>query len=381
MRMATKEDYYELLRVSRNASKEELKKAYRKLAIKYHPDKNKGNREAEEKFKNISEAYSVLSDDQKRVAYDRFGHEGVHVGNDGSGFSGFTSGFDFGSIFEEFEDIFGGSSSSGGFFDSFFGKSRGRRQRTDRGKDLQYNLRLTLNQAFEGYQTTISVKKNESCDECQGSGLQPGTQAHSCPDCEGSGQIRESRGIFSINTPCSRCRGTGRIIQSPCRSCRGKGVVFQNKKVRINVPPGIDEGQMIKISGEGESPVGGGIKGDLYISVSLTPHPYFFRQGDILYCEVPIPVTQAILGSSFTVKTLDGKKINLRIQPGIQHGSIMRIPSHGMPMLNTGGRQGDLHVKILVQIPNKLNGKERTLVEAWAKLQGDNSQPSLKRLN
>lgn len=361
-----KEDFYELLGVSRGASKEELKKAYRKLAVKYHPDKNKGNKDAEENFKKISEAYAILSNDQKRAAYDQFGHEGVRGGPGGGG-------FDFSNIFEDFEDILGGS----GFFDSFFGT---RRSRTRKGNDLQYHLELTLEQAFVGYRTTIDVQKNEVCGDCSGNGLKRGTTSSDCHHCGGGGQVRQSRGIFSMTTTCHYCKGSGKIIDNPCRRCRGSGVQLQKKTISISIPAGIDNGQTLKISGEGEAPAGGGINGDLYVAVKVPPHAYFLREDNILYCEVPVNISQAIWGTLITIKLLDNKKLNLKITPGTQHGNILRIKGQGMVILNSGGRRGDLHVKVLIDIPYKPSGKEKKLFEELAKIQELNQNQGLRKL-
>ena len=376
-----KEDFYELLGVSRSATKDELKKAYRKLAVKYHPDKNKGNKQAEEHFKKISEAYAVLSDDKKRKTYDQFGHDGLKGGMGG----GFSGGFDFSSIFEEFDDLFSGfgEGSFGGssFFDSFFGGGGRRRSRTRKGRDLEYRIDLDLKEAFEGHHTTIDIRKKEQCAPCNGNGVEKGTSSSTCPDCGGLGQVRQSRGIFSINAPCSRCSGSGQIIKNPCRVCGGSGVEFKRKKINIRVPAGIDNGQTIKITGEGEALEGGGINGDLYVVVKVNPHDYFVREDDVLYCEMPINLSQAILGTTMIIKLLDDKKVNLKVTPGTQHGDVMRIKGQGMVMLNSGGRRGDLHVKILVHIPERLSGKEKRLFEELAKIQGLHQNQGLKRLH
>lgn len=368
-----KEDYYKLLGVSREASKEDLKRAYRKLAVQYHPDKNKGDKTAEEKFKKISEAYAILSDDQKRSAYDRFGHEAVGAGVGGGGFSG---GFDFSSVFDDFEDILGGS----GFFDSFFGTSQ-RRNRTRKGGDLQYQLELSLEQAFTGYRTTIDVQKKDSCEDCSGSGLRRGTTASNCSHCDGLGQVRQSRGIFSMTTTCHYCKGSGKIIDDPCRRCRGSGVELKKRSISISIPSGIDNGQTLKISGEGEAPEGGGVNGDLYVAVRVIPHKYFLREENILYCEVPVNLSQAIWGTSITIKLLDNKKLSLKVSPGTEHGNVLRIKGQGMTLLNAGGRRGDLHVKILIDIPKKPGGKEKKLFEELAKIQGLDKEQGLKQLN
>lgn len=374
--MATKADYYETLGVPKNATKEDLKKAYRKLAIQYHPDKNKGDQAAEEKFKTISEAYAVLSDDQKRATYDRFGHEGLSGGGGGQGFGGFQQGnFDFSEIFE---DVFGGGES---VFGSFFGfGGRGGRTRTRKGADLRYKMDLTLEEALNGKKHVLEVKKQEKCEVCDGSGAKPGTSQKSCPDCGGNGQIRQSRGMFSVNTTCPRCSGQGRIVESPCVKCDGSGVLLEKKKINVTIPPGIDEGQSIKIGGEGESPVGGGTAGDLYISIALRPHDYFVREEEHLYCEAEINIAQAALGAQIEIETIDHKKIKVRIAPGTAHGTVLRVKGEGMPILNAGGRRGDLHIKVLVQIPTRLGSAEKKLFEQLGKELGMDESRPLKRL-
>ena len=369
----SKEDYYQSLGVSKSCSKEDLKKAYRKLAIQYHPDKNKGDKQAEEKFKQISEAYAVLSDDEKRSRYDQFGHAGV----DGASGGGFASGgFDFSSVFEDFSDVFGG----GGIFDSFFGGGRrGSRGRKRKGNDLHYSLNLNLIEAFEGYQTAIDVKKKISCSDCNGNGMAKGSSKVTCDMCGGVGQIRRSQGIFSINQTCPTCQGQGQTIDSPCSSCRGQGVVNSKKKISIKVPPGIDDGQSIKIGGEGEAPVGGGINGDCYISISVKNDERFIRENSTLYCEAPISITQAVIGTSITIKSIDNKSITLKIDPGTQHGSVLRVRNQGMPILNAG-RKGDLHVRVLVDIPKKISGKEKKIFNELEELNPSTNFIELKKL-
>ena len=372
--MATaKRDYYEVLGVPKNASKEDLKKAYRKLAIQHHPDKNKGDTKAEERFKELSEAYAVLSDDQKRAAYDRFGHEAVNQGAGAGGFGGFNQSYDFSDIFE---DVFGGDSP----FSSFFGFGSGRGGRSRRGSDLRYQMELTLDEAFTGKRHVLEVKKQERCETCQGTGARPGTTPRTCSECGGAGQVRQSRGMFSISTTCPRCGGQGRMIEAPCGSCGGQGVVSQRKKINVTIPPGIDEGQSIKISGEGEVAAGGGSPGDLYIAISIQPHEYYARAEEHLYAEAPVNLAQAVLGGQVDIPTIDHKKLKLKIAPGTAHGSVLRIKGEGMPVLNGGGRRGDLHVKILVNIPERLGAKERKLFEELAREMTGSGEPPLRRL-
>jgi len=373
--MAEKEDYYKLLEIEKGASKEEIKKAYRKLAIKYHPDKNKGDKNAEEMFKKVSEAYAILSDDEKRQVYDRFGHSGLSGAGGGGGFSGFSDmNFNFSDIFES---AFGGSPFEGeSIFESFFG-GRGRRSgggRASRGKDLRYKMDLTLEEAFNGKKSSFEVQKQDPCDTCKGSGLKPGTSAATCPDCGGEGQIRQSRGIFSINSVCPRCQGKGKIISAPCPSCSGKGTSSKRKTINVTIPAGIDNGQSIKISGEGES-VQGGEPGDLYISVNVSDDDYFVRDGETLYCEVMVPLTTAVLGGTVTIDTIQKKKIKLKILPGTQPGTQTRIKGEGMPVLNRSAR-GDLQVKLSITIPTRLNPVDKQLYEQIARGSEDEEKTS-----
>ncbi len=351
-----KEDYYELLGVPKNVNKDDLKKAYRKLAIQYHPDKNKGDKASEEKFKAINEAYAVLSDDQKRATYDRFGHEAVGGGGGGGGFQ--QGNFDFSDIFE---DVFSGDSAFSSFFG--FGGRGGGGSRAKRGADLRYKMEVTLEDALVGKKHTLEIKKQERCDDCNGSGAKKGTSQKTCPDCGGGGQIRQSRGMFSINTACHRCSGTGRIIESPCNTCSGAGTVVQKKKINVTIPPGIDDGQSIKMSGEGEAASGDGSAGDLYLTIALRQHEIFIRQEENLFAELPVNLAQAVLGGSNEVRTLDGKTIKIKIQSGTSEGSMLRVKGEGMPILNSGGRRGDLMLRVKLDIPSRLTSKQKKLFE------------------
>ena len=364
-------DYYETLGVSRKASKEELKKAYRKKAIENHPDKNKDNPQAEEKFKQINEAYGILSDDKKRQVYDQYGAEGVRehaAGGTAGGFS--SSSFDFSSIFEE---VFGGES----IFDSFFGGSGSSRssRRQQRGRDINYQMTLILEEAFTGKKSAISIQKNDGCKACKGSGAKLGSTPHTCPDCSGSGQIRQSRGIFSINSTCHRCQGAGRFLDNPCHECHGQGKIKVKKTINVSIPAGIDNGQSIKISGEGESLGGHSQNGDLYINIHIKPHHHFARKGTDLYCKVPISVTQTVLGGQIFVHTLDRKKLKLKIATGTKDNDIIRIRNEGMPSLNNKNSKGDLNIIFQVEIPKKINPKTRKLYEEIASLNPANEEP------
>lgn len=368
-----KRDYYEILGVPKGAGKEDLKKAYRKLAVQYHPDKNAGDPKAEEKFKEVNEAYAVLSDDQKRATYDRFGHEGLQGGPGGGGGGGFQGSYDFSDIFE---DVFGNDS----VFGSFFGMGGNRQGRSRRGSDLRYKMELSLEEAFTGKKHQLDVNKQERCDTCHGSGAKPGTSLKTCETCGGHGQVRQSRGMFSISTTCPRCNGQGRMIEAPCGDCSGHGTVTRRKKINITIPPGIDEGQSIKISGEGEAAAGGGPAGDLYIAITLRPHEHYARAEEHLYAEAQVNIAQAVLGSQIEIPTIDHKKLKLKVAAGTAHGSVLRIKGEGMPVLNAGGRRGDLHVKVLVQIPERLGSKEKKLFEELAQEMKPTGDSPLRRL-
>jgi molecular chaperone DnaJ len=365
--MANKRDYYEVLGVSKNASKDEIKKAYKKLAKKYHPDLNRGNKDAEEKFKEVSEAYAVLSDDEKRAKYDRFGHAAFDPAS--GGFGGFDGSFDFGSF--DFGDIFGD------IFGDFFGggraSSRGSQNRPRRGGDLQATVNITLEEAFKGIEKKISVPRLETCPTCHGTGAKPGTGKKACPVCHGKGRVSHSQGFFSITTTCSTCQGTGYIIENPCPDCRGRGRVEKVRNLKVQIPPGIKTGMKLRLPGEGEAGVNGGRAGDLYVVIDILPHRLFQRKGNDLLLKFPIRVTQAILGDKVEVPTLDGK-IKLTIPPGTQPGKKFRIKGKGMPILNTSQR-GDLYVEIQVEIPKNLNTAQKAKIREFAQLCGDEVYP------
>jgi molecular chaperone DnaJ len=358
--MASKRDYYEILNVARSASPDEIKKSYRKLAIQYHPDKNPGDKAAEDKFKEAAEAYAVLSDPQKRSQYDQFGHS---LG--GAGYSGFGNASDifssFGDIFEDFFDIeslFGGG-----------GRSRSRGNRARRGADLQYKLEITFEEAARGKETLINVPRFESCDECSGSGAAPGSQKQTCSQCGGSGQVRMSQGFFSVAKTCTVCNGSGEKISKPCKACHGSGRVSRERKINVKIPAGVDTGSRLKISGEGEAGLNGGPRGSLYVYIEVKPHQFFKREEDHIICEQHIAFTQAVLGAQIEVPTLEGK-VKLKIPAGTQPGKVFRLAGKGMPNLHGYGR-GDEYVRIHISVPTTLSDEEKELLFQFAHLRGE----------
>lgn len=360
-----KRDYYEVLEVHRNASDTEIKKAYRKLAIKFHPDKNAGDKQAEDKFKEISEAYEVLSDAQKRAQYDQFGHAGLG----GGGFNSSGFGFDFGSG-TPFGDIFGD------IFGDLFGGRQQRRGGGRRGDDLLYNLEISFEEAAFGVESRIDVPYNKRCSTCDGSGAKPGTEAKVCPTCRGAGQVRFQQGYFSVSRTCNHCNGEGRVIDSPCTTCRGTGMERDTKTMSVKIPPGVETGNRLKLSGEGGQGIKGGANGDLYVSISVRPHPVFSRENNDVICEIPISFVQAALGAEIQVPTLDGK-IDLKVPEGTQSGKVFRLRDKGIPVLQGYGR-GDQLVVIKVETPVNLNKKQRELLEEFARIGGEEVHPMKK---
>lgn len=341
-----KRDYYEVLGADRNASDTDLKKSYRKLAMKYHPDRNPDDADAEEKFKEASEAYEILSDADKRAAYDRMGHAAFEQGGMGGAGAG-----DFGDIFSDvFGDIFGG------------GRGGGRSQ-VQRGSDLRYTLELALEQAVQGDTIEIKVPVLASCDDCGGSGAQPGSAPKTCDDCGGAGQVRVSQGFFSLQQTCPRCRGAGQIISNPCKSCRGHGRVERQKTLSVKVPGGVDNGDRIRLAGEGEAGPNGGPSGDLYVQIAVKEHPLFERDGKHLYCEVPIAFTTAVLGGDIEVPTLDGR-VKLKIPAETQTGKLFRVRGKGVAPVR-GGATGDLLCRVEVETPVKLSDKQKKILKEF----------------
>lgn len=373
-----KKDYYEVLDVPKGASKDEIKKAYRKLAVKYHPDRNPGNKEAEEKFKEATEAYEVLANEKKRQAYDQFGFQGV----EGLGGGGPQ---DFSSVFRDFEDIFGDFT---GFFDSFFGGSartrQGGRSRSSarRGSDLRYDLQIPFEKAVFGTKIDIAFSHNESCSACQGTGADKGSGKRVCPTCGGSGQVRRSSGFFSIASTCPACSGEGEIIEKPCTTCGGRGLVRSNRKIKVSAPAGIDDGKRISIPGQGDGGANGGPPGDLYVYIHVIPHEYFQRDGYDIYCAIPISLSQAALGAEILVSTLEKKRsVRMKIPAGSQNGKILRLKNEGVPHLHNPNRRGDLYIKLLVRVPTKISSRARSLFEELAAVSDEDSSPSPVRLS
>ena len=355
--MAQKQDYYEVLSVSRNASDEEIKKAYRRLAMKCHPDRNPGDKAAEERFKEASEAYQVLSDAERRAQYDRFGHRAFEQG----------AGFDFsGAGFEDvFSDIFG----------DFFG-TRGRGRARSRGEDLRYDLEIKFEEAIFGADKVINVPRLATCTSCSGKGTKGGVDRTQCPACRGSGQLRFQQGFFTIAKTCGQCNGQGTVIRDPCRECGGSGVVQKTQGLSIKIPGGVDTGSRLKLRGEGESGRNGGPPGDLYVVITVREHALFTRQDHHIICEVPISFPQAALGAEIDVPTLHGK-IKMKIPHGTQSGSIFRLKGKGAPDLRGSGH-GDELVRVLVETPRKLTGRQRELLEEFARSSGEEVNPLAK---
>jgi len=361
-----KRDYYEVLGVSRTATVEEIKKAYRRLALRYHPDRNPGDKEAEEKFKEAAEAYEVLSDPEKRALYDNFGHEGVRSRFAEGGFTW----RDF-SHFTDFEDILGD------LFGSFFGfetrAKRGRRGRVYRGRDLKVNLAVSLEDVLHGKEAEIEVTRLETCENCRGTGARPGTSPKTCPRCHGTGQVAYSRGFFRVSTTCDYCGGEGIYIDRPCPDCDGHGRVNRRVKIKVRVPPGAQDGLQLRLPGEGEAGLRGGPRGDLYVVVRVEEHPVFERDGDDLICQVPISFSQAALGGTIAVPTLDGEA-TLEIPPGCQTHTVFRLKGRGLPRARGRGEaRGDLHVQVVVKTPTNLTEEQKQLFRRLAEIGEENT--------
>ncbi|MDG4603525.1 MAG: molecular chaperone DnaJ [Defluviicoccus sp.] len=345
-----KEDYYRTLGVARDADKEKLKKAYRTLAMKYHPDRNPGDSEAERKFKEINEAYEVLKDEQKRAAYDRFGHAAFEQGGGGEGGFGPGFGTGFADIFEEMFGEFMGGGRRGG------GRAHGR------GGDLRYNLEVTLDQAFTGAKLTIDVPTQTNCETCHGTGSAGGSAPETCGTCRGIGRVRSQSGFFTVERTCPTCGGSGQVIRDPCRGCRGTGRVQKQRSLAVGIPAGVEDGTRIRLAGEGEAGLRGGPPGDLYIFVTVSPHRVFRRDGSEIHCRVPIPMTAAALGGTIEVPTISGERARISIGPGTQTGEVFRLRGKGMSILRSHAR-GDMFVEVFVETPVSLNERQKKLLQ------------------
>jgi molecular chaperone DnaJ len=368
-----KRDYYEVLGVKRNATSDELKGAYRKLAMKYHPDRNKGDDQAAESFKEATEAYEVLTDDQKRQIYDQYGHDGLAQGGYQRGFSSFED------IFSMFGDIFGGRGGGSVFEDFFdFGGMRGRNRRTraQRGASLKCELVVDLHEAYTGVEKTIDLKRPEICETCKGSGAKPGTSASVCSYCKGRGEVQQSQGFFSLRTVCPKCQGAGEVIASPCTRCRGTGRFPKKRQITVRIPGGIQDNTQMRVTGEGEPGYHGGPRGDLYCIVRVRPHPLFDRSEDDLVCEIPVTFTQAALGARIEVPSMK-EKVVLKIPSGTQTGRTFRMKGLGMPNIY-GREKGDLLIKVKIDVPRKLTQQQEQLLREYAALEEKNVTPERK---
>ena len=378
--MAGKRDYYEVLGIDKSADKETIKKAYRKLAVKYHPDRNPGDKEAEEKFKEATEAYEVLSDDQKRPIYDQYGFAGLDGMGGGAG-GGYSH------AFHDFSDLFGGA--GGGFsdiFENIFGGGMGgfssgsRSHSNNNGASLRYDLEISFKEAVFGCKKDIRFSHHETCSSCNGTGGAAGSSRKTCPSCQGVGQIRRSAGFFQMQQTCPTCGGKGTVIDHPCTACNGSGVQEKSKVMTISIPAGVDDGKRITIPHQGDAGTNGGSAGDLIIVIHVSNDKYFERDGNDLYCAVPISLSQALLGADVTITSLDGRHITLKVPAGTSHGKLLRIKEEGVPYSGSA-RKGDLYVKVMVQLPAKLSRQQQKLMEEYAELENATKSPSLMPLS
>src|SRR5438309_2114238 len=366
--MATtkKRDYYEVLGLERNASADEVKRAYRKLAVKFHPDKNPDDPHTEEKFKELGEAYDVLMDGDKRAAYDRFGHSAFAQGG------GFRGGFH--DPFDIFREVFGGGGGvGGGIFETFFGGVDARGEDRQRGSDLRYDMQITLEEAAFGTEKEIEVRKLDSCDKCHGSGAEPGSRAINCPTCGGRGQVISARGFFQVSQTCPRCRGAGQILEKPCRQCDGEGRIEKPSRIKIKIPAGIGNGSRLRSPRNGEAGIRGGPPGDLYVVLHIKEHSVFQRDEDDLYCEVPISFSLAALGGEMPVPTLDGRA-NVKVPAGAQSGQIFKLRGKGIANIDGRGR-GDLLARVIVEVPTQLSAEQRKKLEEFSALCDERNTP------
>ncbi len=361
-----KRDYYEVLGVNKNASPEELKSAYRKLAVKYHPDKNPNNKSAEDKFKEASEAYGVLSDKSKKENYDNFGHAAFENSGGGQGGFGGFSGADFSDIFEDFFGDFGG------------GRSSRNRSSNNRGSDLRYDLSISLEEAYEGKKQNIQFSTSEKCNSCKGNGSKPGSSPSRCSYCGGNGRVRSNQGFFTVQQTCPQCAGNGEEITDPCSDCNGQGNTRASKKIAVSIPKGVDDGTRIRLAGKGEAGTRGGASGDLYLFINVKSHELFKRSEVNLFFEFPISITDAALGATIEIPTIDGKKAKIKIPEGTQDGKQFRLKGKGMPFMRRGDF-GDLYVEIKTEVPIYLNKEQRNLLEKFREIENEKSNPGIKK--
>lgn len=360
------EDYYRILEIERNASQEDIKKAYRKQALKYHPDRNPGDKQSEQRFKKAAEAYEILGDSEKRKQYDLYGREGLK----GFEVHGFTN---FEDIFEHFSDIFGG-----GLFEDFFGTRTRRQARTERrGPNLRVDIDLDLREVAAGTEKTIGLTRREYCDVCGGSGLRPGTSPATCSYCRGRGEIQQTQGFFVLRATCPKCGGHGKVIESPCNRCNGGGRVAKRTNITVQVPPGVEDGTRLRIAGQGESGENGAPRGDLYCDIHVKPHPIFQRQGNNILCELPISFTQAALGCEVDVPTLKGSVTKVKVPKGTQHGDILNVRGEGLPAMHGWGK-GDLLVQAVIEVPARLTARQEELLREFAEIERLHPSPKTK---
>ena len=363
-----KRDFYDVLGVNKNASPEELKSAYRKLAVKYHPDKNPGDKASEDKFKEASEAYGILSDQEKKQNYDNFGHAAFEGGGgrQSGGFGGF-GGADFSDIFEDFFGDFGSS-----------GRSRGRRNTSNKGSDLRYDLSITLEEAYEGKKQDIKFSTTEKCNTCKGNGSKPGHSADRCTVCGGNGKVRSNQGFFTVQQTCPQCAGSGEEITNPCNDCNGQGNKQASKKISVTIPKGVDDGTRIRLAGKGEAGSRGGANGDLYLFINVHSHDLFKRSDENLFFEFPISIADAALGTTIEIPTIDGGKAKIKIPDGTQNGKQFRLKGKGMPYMRGSGN-GDLYVQVNTEVPISLNKEQKELLEKFREIENEKSNPSIKK--
>lgn len=369
-----KQEYYEVLGVPRGANADEIKKAYRKMAVKYHPDKNPGDKAAEEQFKELSEAYEILSDPQKRAAYDQYGHAAFDARSRG-GF-GRSSAGGFHDPFEVFREVFGGGGGGGGIFDDLFGGGRSDPTAPQRGEDLRYDLQISFEEAAHGCEREIRISKAEQCDVCNGAGAASGSRWTTCPTCKGRGQVVTARGIFNLAQTCPSCHGAGRTVDKPCRSCRGSGRSEQPSTIKLRIPAGVDTGSRLRSAGNGEAGSRGGPSGDLYVVLRVAAHDIFERDGDDLLCEVPIPFTLAALGGEVEVPTLEGPA-RIKVPPGTQPHTMFRLRGNGVKNVQGYG-QGDLHVRVNVEVPTRMSQIQRSKLQEFAELCNGKESPIIQ---